>query len=342
MFNIKSLCYCFVVGSLVLGVLAVQAETTTIPSHQVIQFNHVSASYRIPVVVGVSLSQDGQQLITVGDDHKARVWDVQTGRLVRELADQADWVRTVKFRPDGEVFVTGGMDQNMYCYDARTFQRKFQFESNRCAVRAVAFSEDSERMAMVGFDNSVCVYETTYGRLHRRWTTTCTDQRCVEFSPSSHYMAAAGRDGNVRVFDTTTGAVVADLKKHIRRVNTVAFSPDGSVLATGGDDQKIHLWSMKDYKHLKELDYPSGKVTALTFCGDNLLAAGSANNKIYVWDIHTNAVPMYEMNEHQGTVAELLWDQTHKTLISCSFDTTVRFWKWEQADVAAAEASVVR
>lgn len=331
-FLISCMVLLLVFGNLSIG----YGETRKVRSFNTIRFDHSVARHRIPVVVGVSLNLEGDQLVTVGDDHKARIWDLKTGNLRNELSDQADWVRTVKFRPDGKAFVTGGMDQNMYCYDAQNYQRLFQFQSSRYAVRSVTFSPDSERMAMVGFNNTVCIYETTYGRLLRRWQTTCTDQRCVAFSPDSRYLASAGRDGIVRIFDTTTGAVVKDFHQHIRRVNSLAFSPDGKFLATGGEDQKVCIWSMESKELQRIYEYPSGKVTAITFCGNDLVAAGSANNTIYVWNIHKEAeTPVYNMDEHTGTVAELLWDAAKNVLISCSFDTTVRFWKWDTTEVAA-------
>ena len=80
-------------------------EPQKVHSFNIIRFDHSVARHRIPVVVGVSLNLEGDQLVTVGDDHKARIWDLKTGNLRAELSDQADWVRTVKFRPDKHLLI---------------------------------------------------------------------------------------------------------------------------------------------------------------------------------------------------------------------------------------------
>ena len=165
----------------------------------------------------------------------------------------------------------------------------------------------------------------------------------MKFSPDSHYLVAGGRDGNVRVFDTTNGTVVADFQQHKRRVNALAFSPDGSLLATGSDDQTVCIWSMQSLKLVKTYQYPSGKVRSLTFCGPELVAAGSANNTICIWNVNGDNAPVYTMDEHKGTVAELVWDASRNVLVSCGFDSTIRFWKFDNnTDVANAPVSIIR
>lgn len=335
---------CFLTLMILGFVSFVSAEPIRVSSFKTIQMEPVTSEGRAPVVTGLSISKNGQTLVTVGDDHKARIWNVADGTLKYTLNDQQDWVRSVKFSPDGKTFVTGGMDNQLYCYDADSFQRTLQFESARTAVRDVAFNpQDSSRMAVIGYDASVFIYDTIVGRKMRTLPTTCTDQRSVQFSSDSHYVAAAGRDGNVRLFDVSTGRVQADLSRHTRRVWAIAFSEDGKYLATGGEDKKIYIWSMQDFSFVRELDFPSGKVTSLTFCGSDTVAAGAANNLICVWNLRSaDTQPTYFLSEHKGTVADLLWDEVNQTLISCGFDSTVRFWKWQTPNMAISEVPVVR
>jgi len=330
---------------LVLGMVTfVSAEPMRVSSFKTIQMEPVTTEGRAPVVTGLSINKDAQTLVTVGDDHKARVWNVADGRLKYTLDDQQDWVRSVKFSPDGKSFVTGGMDNQLYSYDAKTFKRTIQFESARTAVRAIAFNpQDSSRMAVVGFDASIFIYDTTIGRKMRTWETTCTDQRSVQFSSDSRYVAAAGRDGNVRLFDMATGRVHVDLNRHKQRVWAIAFSEDGKYLATGGEDKKIYVWSMQDFSLVRELDFPSGKITSMTFCGSETIAAGAANNMVCVWNLRSiDSQPTYMLSGHKGTVADLLWDAGNQTLISCGFDSTVRFWKWQTQDMAISDVPVIR
>lgn len=294
---------------------------------------------KIPVVVGISLNQTGDRLVTVGDDHIARIWDVATGRIVHRMADQADWVRDAKFCPGGQYLVTGGMDQQMYCYDATTYNKMFPFDTGGNTIRSIAFSADNERLAMVGFDSKMRFYRMSHQRSPITMDANGSDQRCVAFSADGRYIAAAGRTGVVRVFDMANRTHFDLPKHHTRRINTLAFVPDESacMLATGGDDQKIYIWSVEERKAVESFNYPSGKVSAITFCGTDMIAAGSTNNSLSVWQLGSGSrQPLFQSTEHTGTIAELVWDKANRRLISCSFDTTVKFWRVD-TNVAAGE-----
>ena len=69
-----------------------------------------------------------------------------------------------------------------------------------------------------------------------------------------------------------------------------------------------------------------GKIRALEFCGEKLLAAGDTDNVVRLWNLSSKS----EENKllgHTGTVAALAYNPQAETLISGSFDTTVRAWK---------------
>lgn len=337
----SSLRVCILFFLLLVFAVQASAETNHLRSVRSIKMQQITAEGRAPAVTGLSLSTDGKKLVTVGDDHKARIWNVSDGSLLHTLSDQKDWIRTVKFSADGKFFVTGGMDDTLYSYDAESFARKFEFIDAGTSVRAIAFNPtNSSRVAVVGFDSTVSIYDTALGRRMHSWQVTSNDQRAVAFSPDSHYIATAGRDGVVCLYNTARNMVHTHLKGHRSRIWSISFSPDGEYLATGGEDRKIIIWSAKTFAKLKEIDFPSGKVSAITFCGPNMLAAGSTNNQICVWNIGPATPKMvYVMDEHQGTIAELLWDDMSKTLISCSFDSTVRFWNWQVPDMAIENPS---
>ena len=64
---------------------------------------------------------------------------------------------------------------------------------------------------------------------------------------------------------------------------------------------------------------------SLCFCGDRLLASGGSNNLIHLWDVATRQEKCCFVG-HTGSIATLVYDSKNGTLLSGSFDTTVRVW----------------
>jgi WD40 repeat protein len=136
-------------------------------------------------------------------------------------------------------------------------------------------------------------------------------------------LAVGGRSGVVRVF---TANRHIDLSTGGRRVNAVAFSPDGQQLAIGGEAPNITIWNPKTGQRTTVLPERPGKTFSLTFCGNGLLASGESDNAIRIWDIPTRKNTKALIG-HTGTISSLVYEPSKKTLISGSFDTTVRFWE---------------
>jgi WD40 repeat protein len=55
------------------------------------------------------------------------------------------------------------------------------------------------------------------------------------------------------------------------------------------------------------------------------LAAGSSNNVVHLWDIGVKTEKCRFVG-HTGSIATMVYDSKNGTLLSGSFDTTVRVW----------------
>jgi WD40 repeat protein len=62
---------------------------------------------------------DGR-VLTGCEDHKARLWDVATGKLLGPPLAHQGSVQAVAFSPDGRTLLTGSHDQTARLWDAAT------------------------------------------------------------------------------------------------------------------------------------------------------------------------------------------------------------------------------
>src|SRR5258708_22048904 len=63
-------------------------------------YNQRTFSGHTDWVLSVAFSPDGKHILTGSFDHTARLWDVDSGQLVRTFSGHTDWVLSVAFSPD--------------------------------------------------------------------------------------------------------------------------------------------------------------------------------------------------------------------------------------------------
>ena len=72
-------------------------------------------------------SPDGKYMLTGSWDNTARLWDVQTGKEVRQFIGHTANIWTVEFSPDGRYVLTGSWDETSRLWDAQTGKEIHQF-----------------------------------------------------------------------------------------------------------------------------------------------------------------------------------------------------------------------
>ncbi len=310
---------------------------------------------RLPVITAIGLDPAGKLLVTAGDDHLVRIWDVVQGDVLMRIRGHAGWVRAAAFSPVGGLLATAGDDRQIMLWKTRPQERAdagalpdttpFRtIDLGKTAVFALAFSPDGAFLAASGFDQRVWIFDGRTGERLRVLEGPGQDIRALAFSPDGRQLAAAARNGRIRTWQDAAGAQVRDLEGHRRRVHALVYSLDGSLLASGGEDRAVRLWSVADGRPAGALPEVPAPIRSLAFCGSQRLAAGSSDNVIRVFSLATRAKER-DLAGHTGSVATLAWDAANQMLISGGFDTTVRFWRlapgaadrWSQRPAAPAQ-----
>ncbi len=107
-------------------------------------------------VSSVAFSPDSRRLLSSGWDNTARVWDVNTGRLLLKLngPQNAKAVQAALFLPDGSEIVSVTRDETIQIWDAAHGKLLASVDGSGKTVRDLAISPDGKLVATCG-DNGV-------------------------------------------------------------------------------------------------------------------------------------------------------------------------------------------
>src|SRR5262249_45711742 len=98
-------------------------------------------------------SPDSKTLVTAGQDHTIRKWDMAAGKELRRW--DASWITSLAFSPDGKVLASGSTDKTIRLWDPATGKELRPQPGHRDGVRFVTFAPDGRWLATASSDRTL-------------------------------------------------------------------------------------------------------------------------------------------------------------------------------------------
>lgn len=265
-------------------------------SLEVLRYGTVSET----VLLAASASPTARQFATFGFDKVVRIWDPDTGNLLREMTGSGDYGYGLAYSPDGSRLAsTGGY--HVYIWDPATGAQVHDVIVNSFAFRVV-WSPDGSRLAVVGGGSSrIEIINAEKGVLLADEELQNPERRvlwAVAYAPDGSLLATGDGDGRVHVLDSASTEVVFESTTATRGATwDLEFSPDGSMLASCHSGGGVFIWNTSDWSIvLSGDDLFAGGCTDGTFSvGSDVYFAVGADGHLYGWDMSAGGDPLVDI-----------------------------------------------
>lgn len=173
-------------------------------------------------VNSVAWSPNSRYVVSVNLTSPPRIWDIDTGKMVRELSCSSN--NSVDWSPNGKYIVTSGDNNHtsVRIWDVNTGREIRQLIVHTSSVNSVAWSPNEKYIAFCGSDF------ISRERIDGRDTVKC------------HY--------SIKVWDVDTGNMVKELP--YSGGDCVAWSPNGKYIVSGGYDNVVRIWDVNTGREL--------------------------------------------------------------------------------------------
>ncbi|MBD2299069.1 NB-ARC domain-containing protein [Nostoc sp. FACHB-190] len=276
-----------------------------------------------------------QKMIAVGsDDQLVRLWNTQTGEIIKTFQGYSNRIWTVAVSPvpqqDMICLASGSDDGNIRLWNAASGECDQTLSGHQGRVRHVSFSPDGKLLASASHDRTIKLWDVSTGECLKTWRGHTDWVWSVIFNQNNHTLISASDDHTVLLWDTRSNQSQVLGNLETEWMWAIASHPQAEILATAGTGQTINFWDIHQGVCLTSLKGHTHRIRAITFNGNGQLIASSSDDfSLKLWNIETQQCLQMFLG-HQGEIRALTFippsSNTPEILVSASDDHTIRLW----------------
>ncbi|HYG15384.1 MAG TPA: caspase family protein [Bacteroidia bacterium] len=261
---------------------------------------HAQWEYNLTLPLGhtaaindIDISPNGKYIVTASDDNTAKLWDLQSGKLLRTFEEHTFWVNTARFSPDGDYIITASDDGTILKWHTVLAKALFAGYPNDQVTEEVSaawFSNDGQKIYSVSsfthkpdwskiiewsrkgefikeifFNDGLTINYSSFLAENNTWAITLSDHSVL-----------VKRD-----FDDSFSV----LGRHTAEIYDLKISPDGQFIASASTDSTVKIWDVKSPAILTTI-HTAQKNYSVSFSPDSRsILILASDNSPSVWDI---------------------------------------------------------
>ncbi len=172
----------------------------------------------------VTFSPDGSRIATGGDDHIARIWDVESGELLHQLKRHTLEILGVAFSrdPQGSRLFTGGRDETLRVWDTESGDELLVIPTGS-EIWGIAVSADDKMVATSGGDRNIRLWETERPtptiQKKRRVVAAArrlVDERIAQFSSPEEVNESLFSDNSINAVQKKVALEILQARRGVR------------------------------------------------------------------------------------------------------------------------------
>lgn len=231
----------------------------------------------------------GQRGNPPNKDYAIKLWNADTGELVRRFSSHRAHVSRAIVSPDGASALTSDVDGNIMVWDMDTGSIRAT-ATNPGGALGAAFAPDGQSFVTGGEDGVVRRWDAATGEPVGTYEGLGDDVRSLLFLDEAR-LAAGSANGKIMVWDAESGDAIHSWQPHSDYLNALSASDDGSLMLSSAYDSRVILWDTATWEPRTEIFAHTRRPNASSVSPDGSLAAfASSDGRVTVWNRETGAL----------------------------------------------------
>ena len=163
------------------------------------------------------------KIATCSNDTTVRIWDADTGAMLRVLRGHSRYVSTMAADPGGSILASASWDGVVKLWNVSIGQEIRSIAAHDEAITGLAFSRDGKRLLTSSSDSTAKLWQTD-GTLLYKMVGHTAQINAIAFSPDGQRAITQSEDRTMRFWDLATGREIIALNTGVTSAQRIVFA----------------------------------------------------------------------------------------------------------------------
>jgi WD40 repeat protein len=289
----------------------------------------------------VAFSPDGKTLISGAEKDKTiKLWDVESGRLIKSFIGHSSGVRSIAVSKDGTI-ASGSFDKTIKIWELDG-TLKYTLTGHNGYIWSVAISPDGKTLVSGSEDKTIKVWNLVNGELIRTLEGYKDAVLSVCIAEGSDSQLIAGTTvGFLKLWNLETGHPISSSGRSDELVPQWSVAcgpkrPQGIYFARSTGDGQVII-DMEDGYNINT--HSKGAIYGISLSPrENILASTTSEGQVNIWDVTWRGnqdvswsdILITSLYGHNASVVSIAFSPDGKLLASGGFDQKITIHKLEK------------
>jgi len=238
-------------------------------------------------VEAVALSPDGTRVVSASADKSVKVWDVETGQMIRSLEGHTGSVHAALVTASGDRVIYSSKDWTIRIWNIVSGETIGILSTPSGPVTTVAMVS-GDRFLVSGSDDGLLeLWDLGMSIIPEK--ADQPTESVAAMAANDRLVFSASADGTVRAWDLQTKELVRTVKVATNSVDRLVVTSDGQyIVVSGTEGNELRILNLDTPKTEIVLEGHTQFVTGVSFTPDGRhVLSVSADGQLKVWDRET-------------------------------------------------------
>ncbi len=220
---------------------------------------------------GAVFSPDGKYILTGDEQAKIFLWEVKTGKKIREYPrakGHQRGIQSLAFNAKGDQFLSVGRDDVICVWNVSGGDPLAKVTGEPANFYGAFFLKNGAVYAGTQVDGWRVLAPKTLATVAKVKLPGGQGANNFAINRNQTLGLTCGRDGTVSIYDLSKRTLLKGMKGHGDFVAAAEFTPSGRYAGTSAIDSTVRIWDVKSYKQVDQLDGRSYVGSPVAFTGD--------------------------------------------------------------------------